>query len=297
MAVITDPAEIASLTFRDLPDTDGEIVNNPYQLPQLHILSNSLKSRLDELHPEGDVFIGPDTGIYFMPTNPPMAGCRAPDWFYVPGVPAMEGNEIVRSYVMWQHKYKPPYFLVELISGPDGGERDDTPETGKFWIYERRVKAEYYVVFDAFHGDGEVDVYHLENGRYRPLEANAAGRFWIPRFGYELGVARGTLMYHEGPYLRFFRPDGSMVLIDDEKLDLESQRAEAERRRAKTEKRRANTEKRRADNEQRRADDEQRRAEAERVRAESAERQLQELMEKLRRQGIDPEAIGPTNPE
>ncbi|WP_020472629.1 Uma2 family endonuclease [Zavarzinella formosa] len=284
MVVKTDPVEIASLTFRDLPDTDGEIVNNPYQAPQLNILSASMRTWLAEHHPSGDAFIGPDTGIYWLPTNPPMAGCRAPDWFYVPGVPAMEEGEIVRSYVMWQHDYAPPYFLVELVSGPGGGEHDDTPNSGKFWIYEQRVRAEYYVIFDTF-SEGELEVFHLENGRYRRMEPNAAGRYLIPAFGYEVGVVYETHeLFYEGYYIRFFTPDGKIVPLPEEIAAQANEKA-AEERKAQL----AATRRMKSEQKARQAADE--RAESEKQRAEAATNQLQELLKKLREQGIDPEAL------
>ena len=68
------------------------------EAPQSNILYESFESRLDELHPDGRFMSGCNSGLYFDYTDPVLDGCRAPDWFYVPGVFAvLEGKMPDRS--------------------------------------------------------------------------------------------------------------------------------------------------------------------------------------------------------
>lgn len=130
-----------------LPDTDGSIVENTQQSPQSYILTTSLRPRLIEQHPDRQFCIGEDVGIYFRYTEPVLSGCRAPDWFYVPNVPPMLAGEVRRSYVLWKEHVR-PVIVVEYVSGNGSEERDSTPNTGKFWIYEQAIRAGYYAIFD-----------------------------------------------------------------------------------------------------------------------------------------------------
>src|SRR5215213_9744187 len=74
-------------THLDLPDTDGKPVDNTYQPMQWTILQNSITHHMDQLHPDGQYLIAADHGIYFRHTEPPLDGCRAPDFLVVEGVP------------------------------------------------------------------------------------------------------------------------------------------------------------------------------------------------------------------
>ena len=130
-----------------LPETDGSIVENYQESPQGNLLTSSILPRLRELHPDGQFSIGQDSGIYFQHTEPPLDGCRSPDWFYVPNVPPMLDGTFRRSYVMW-YEVVPPLVIIEYASGDGSKERDQTPMTGKFWIYEHAIGAKYYAIFE-----------------------------------------------------------------------------------------------------------------------------------------------------
>ena len=156
-----------------LPETDGSIVENYQESPQGNLLTSSILPRLHELHPDGQFSIGQDSGIYFKHTEHPLDGCRSPDWFYVPGVPPMLDGTFRRSYVLWQERV-PPLVLIEYASGNGSEERDRTPTTGKFWIYEQAIKAKYYAIFEIV--SGEVELYSLAQGRYVRVTPNDAGR-------------------------------------------------------------------------------------------------------------------------
>ena len=70
-------------THKDLPDKDGEIVENYQELPQNILLSGCLTPHLRRLRPDGRFSIGSDNGIYWKVTKPPLRGCKSPDFFVV----------------------------------------------------------------------------------------------------------------------------------------------------------------------------------------------------------------------
>src|SRR3954469_5429637 len=99
-ALTSEPAALPDHT--QLPDEDGAIAQSFQEYPQSNLLTGSLLPRLRELHPDGRYCIGQDSGIYWRLTKQPLDGCKAPDWFYVPGVPSLLDGRFRRSYVLWQ---------------------------------------------------------------------------------------------------------------------------------------------------------------------------------------------------
>ncbi|NMG58607.1 Uma2 family endonuclease, partial [Geitlerinema sp. P-1104] len=90
-----------------LPDSDGTFVKNFQEHPQSIVLTDSLQSILERLHPDQHYAIGQDCGIYWRITDPPERGAECPDWFYVPNVPPTLEGQMRRSYVLWQ-EWIPP---------------------------------------------------------------------------------------------------------------------------------------------------------------------------------------------
>ena len=263
-----------NFTHLDLPCSDGLPVENTYQPIQGWLLSGSLIPLFDEMFPEGNYYIGMDSGIYWKLMQPRLAGCRAPDWYYVPNVPRTLGGELRRSYVLWQELVS-PLIAIEFVSGSGKEERDRTPYLGKFYIYERIIKAKYYAIFDPF--EYVLEVYELVKGKYKPLVANASARFEIPELGIEFGHWEGTYLANPGKWLRVWDRSGKLMSSDEERAKTEKRRAETEKSRAETEKHRAETEKHRADSESSRADSESSRAE--------------KFAAKLRELGVRPEDL------
>src|SRR5262249_4680216 len=82
-----------------LPETDGLPVDNFLEFYVAGLLTDSLWPLLQRLHPDGQFAVGQSSGIYWRHTSPPLEGCKAPDWFYVPGVPPTVDGNYRRSYV------------------------------------------------------------------------------------------------------------------------------------------------------------------------------------------------------
>ncbi|MGL4551562.1 MAG: Uma2 family endonuclease, partial [Gemmataceae bacterium] len=260
-------------THKDLPDTDGSIVTNYQEDPQSELLVGCLTPRLRELRPDGQFSIGTDNGIYWRQTDPPLRGCKSPDFFVVLGVPPMLDGEIRRSYVLWQ-ELVPPLLIAEYVSGTGAEERDTTLETGKFWVYERGIQARYYAIFDGRRDT--LEVYRLQGETYRPVEPNADGRYPVSELGVELGIWHGTIRGMVAPWLRLWdvvtkamlpgyeeRADAAEEILDD--LRHEADEAAEAARLARVEREAAEA---RAEQEAQRAEQEAQRAEQETQRAE-----------------------------
>lgn len=253
-----------------LPEEDGTFVKNFQEHPQSILLTDSLETVLQTLHPDGQYAIGQDCGIYWRETDPPERGAEAPDWFYVPNVPPRLDGQYRRSYVLWR-EYAVPLIAIEFASGDGSEERDNTPlsrlpeggnqKPGKFWVYEQIIRIPYYAIYII--QTGQLEVYNWVNTRYRRLEPNDRGHYPIELMGVELGVWFGSYQNQTERWLRWWDNQGNLLLTGSERARLERLHAEQERQRA----------------------------EAERERADREREQKERLAAYLRSQGIDPDLI------
>jgi Uma2 family endonuclease len=263
------PEERAELNLPDhtqLPDDDGTFVQNYQEHPQTVLLTDTIKPILDRLHPDGHYLIGQDCGIYYRVTDPPLRGVRCPDWSYIPGVAPLPDGAFRRSYVLWQEWVR-PLILLEIVSGDGSEERDRTPNEGKFWIYENVIQPRYYGIFEA--DPGQIEMYHRVEDRFERLPANERGRYPIDGLGVELGLWPGPYFNTLMPWMRWYDPDGNLILTGHEMANVEAERATREAERAARETARADLE-------------------AERVGIEAA--RMEKLLAQLRALGIEPEA-------
>jgi hypothetical protein len=261
-AVATQVATEKLPTHLDLPETDGSMVTNFREHPQSMLLTGSILPILRRIHPDGHFAIGQDSLIYWKFTDPPLRGSKAPDWYYVSVVPPTPEGNYRRSFVMWQEKV-PPHVILEFASDDGSEERDQTPEQGKFWVYENGIRAEFYGIFIV--ARGELEMYRLINGSYNRLEPNERGHYPISGLGVELGVVRYYYVNETAPWLRWFESDGRLLMTGDERAEIADARADEQARRA--------------DEQTRRADEQARLTEA--------------LAKRLRDLGVDPDSIAP----
>jgi len=266
MATAEKPATLTLPDHTQLPESDGTFVKNFQEHPQSVLLTDSLGPVLDRRHPDGHYAIGQDCGIYWRLTDPPERGAEAPDWFYVPDVPPTLEGRTRRSYVLWQ-EILAPLIVLEFVSGDGSEERDRTPMSGKFWVYERAVRPGYYGIYEA--DPGRIEMYHLVNDRFEPLPSNGRGHYPIPTLGVELGIWTGTHQGMELSWMRWWDLEGNILPTGHELAEIQAGRADREAERAGREAERAGREAERAGRE-----------------AERAER----LATQLRALGIEPEA-------
>lgn len=231
-----------------LPESDGTFVKNFQEHPQSLILTDSIGPILQERHPDGQYAIGQDCGIYWRETEPAEKGAEAPDWFYVPNVPPNLDCQIRRSYVLWR-EHIAPLIALEFASGNGDEERDCTPlsrteegivtKPGKFWVYERVMRIPYYGIYEI--NSGRLEVYRLIDGYYQLLELNQRGHFPITSLGVELGLWQGSYQNQTMLWLRWWDEEGNLLLIGDERAELEKLRGEQQRERAEQERLRADS--------------------------------------------------------
>ncbi|MEG4328271.1 Uma2 family endonuclease [Microcoleus sp. herbarium5] len=224
-----------------LPESDGTFVKNFQEHPQSLILTDSIGQILQERHPDGQYAIGQDCGIYWRETEPPEKGAEAPDWFYVPNVPPNLDGQIRRSYVLWR-EHIAPLIALEFASGNGDEERDRTPlsrtdegvvtKPGKFWVYEQVMRIPYYGIYQV--NNGRLEVYRLIDGYYQLLELNQRGHFPIAPLGVELGLWQGSYQNQTMLWLRWWDEEGNLLLIGDERTQLERLRGEQQRERAES---------------------------------------------------------------
>jgi hypothetical protein len=272
-----------------LPDKDGAIVINYQEHPHSNLLTESLRPRLHELRPDGQFSIGCDSGIFWRWTDPVLDGCKAPDWFLVLGVPPMLDGTFRRSYVLWRESVK-PLLIIEYVSGDGSEEHDSTPYKGKFWVYEQGISAAYYVIFAGT--NASVEVYCLEKGRYRPVDANAKGRFPIEPLGIELGIWEGTYREMTLPWLRVWdAATGAMMSLAEERAETAEGLLVDTRQMFSEETERAESERKRANEAARQLSEEIRRANEESRLKNEARQEADRLAAKLRELGIAPEQV------
>ena len=161
---------------------------------------------------------------------------KAPDWLYVPRVkqPGLD-----------RQSYTPhlegdvPSIVMEFLSATDGGEYSirQIPPVGKWFFYEQVLKIPTYVVFEP--DWGLLEVYRLQDDRYKLEQPNADGRHWCDDLKLFFGTWRGEKEGREGYWLRWWDEAGQLLPWAVESIEQERQKAEQERQKAEQERQRA----------------------------------------------------------
>jgi Uma2 family endonuclease len=232
------------LTWRDLPVSDGVPMDNQNHVFQAAIyLIMPLQRLLAERGTQA--FVGSNSFVYYQ-TEP--AKAKGPDFYVVNGgLPAGQG-----SWVVPAENGLYPTLVGELLS-PSTEQKDRTTKKD---FYQNVFKSPDYFIYDT--ENQRFEAWHLVQGVYRPVTALANGRIPCQSLPLHLGVV--------GKWLRWFTPEGELVLTDDELADAERRRADAA---------------------QQRADAAQKRADSEQQRAEAAERAVQRALAALLASGMD----------
>jgi Uma2 family endonuclease len=210
-------------THLDLPCEDDSVSRSFFEEIQAMLLTTVIELWVKQRRPDLQCLAGGDHYIYWENTKPPAAGARAPDWFLVVGVPRLLDGQIRNSYVMWQEKVIPT-IVMEFPSDQPGGELDKTPGTGKFWIYEQRVRAPHYVIFDS--SSNHLDAYQLLQGLYESAKPNERGHYPIESVGLEYGLWHGEWHGITRLWVRLWDNSGQMLLTPEEAAAQEQTRAD-----------------------------------------------------------------------
>ncbi len=163
---------------------------------------------------------------------------KAPDWLYVPQVSPVAEGIIRRSYTP-NLEGSPVAVVMEFLSDTDGTELSSrgTPPYGKLYFYEQILQVPTYVTYDPY--ELNLEVRHLQNGRYILSAADEQGRVWIPELDLFLGIWSGKRFQQTMNWLRWWDKEGNLLLWSAEREEQERQRAEQEQQRAEQQRQRA----------------------------------------------------------
>jgi Uma2 family endonuclease len=257
------PARETLPTMYDLPSESPEESGLPDEFHEFQ--PQFLRETFDStVWSAASTFIGTDINLYYDSRN--TLWYKRPDWFLVLGVQRSTQQEDLRlSYVIWQESVA-PFLVVELLS--PGTEDEDLGRTlrevskppTKWEVYEQVLRVPYYIVFDRY--ENQLRVFKLDGLRYQPLSLSES-QVWLEEIQLGLGLWQGEYAGAAGQWLRWYDAAGNWLPTPSERAEQERGQAEQERERA---------------------EQAERLLEAERVRS-------QQLAERLRSLGINPDEL------
>jgi Putative restriction endonuclease len=259
------------VTWTALPE-DFKLPDEPVENNGQPLLAGALRESLElagYIQPE--MLIASNFGICAKLND--RFAIKAPDWVYVPAVlpPFKECDR--RSYTP-NLEGELPQVVMEFLSYKEDSEdyseysAKPTFPPGKWYFYEQILQVPTYVIFEPDQGD--LEVYQLENSRYKLQPIGEQNRYWLANMNLFLGVWQGEKEGRTGNWLRWWNEAGELLLWGVEQADRDRQQIEQERQRAEQEAQRA-------EQEAQRAEQEAQRAERERLRAERLAEQLRAL--------------------
>ena len=277
-------------TADELPCSDGAPVDSELQ----ELIPGLLKAILMDIWGgRKNWLFSIDMAFYCDPTQPHMG--IAPDGLLSLGVAEAPTENLRSSFVLWEEKVI-PLFALEIVSKSAGGEK-----TKKFEIYQSAGILYYLVYSPLLKRKAKFQLYKLIEGKY-VLQSAGQQPYWMPEIGLAIGAEKRVYGDTEREWLYWYdendvrhptpteRAESEAQRADAEasKARLEAQRADAEAGKAKLEAQRADAEAGKAKIEAKRADAEAQKAESELAARVIAEQRVNDLLEKMRKLGIDP---------
>jgi Uma2 family endonuclease len=258
-------------TADELPCSDGMPVDSELQ----ELMPGLLKAILIDIWGDRKGWLfGIDMAFYYDPARPHVG--IAPDGMLSLGVADAPTENLRSSFVLWQEKVI-PLFAVEIVSKTAGGEK-----TKKFEIYQS-VGILYYLVYaPLLKRKAKFQLYKLIEGKY-VLQSSGQQPYWMPEIGLAIGAEQRVYGGIEREWLYWYDENDVRCLTPMEKVEMEARRADIEAQKAQFEAQRANSESQRAESEL-----------AARL---LAEQRVNDLLEQMRKLGVDPDAIASLAPE
>ena len=266
------PAVLPDRLYRYQPmppayhDADGYLIEdgmgqNNHHLRQTSLWYHALTERLPAATVCSDLFLHYRKGD--------KKAVLAPDLFVTLRLAPIQDRP---SYKLWEDPV--PDLVIEMLSGSTA----DEDACSKRDTYECLGVCEYWLFDPAGHElSTALAGYRLRAKRYRPIEADAAGRLCSKVLGLDLHMRDGELRFRDpatGEDLRTYSEA-------TREREAEKSRADAEQNRADAEQNRADAAEDRAEAAEDRADEAERGRAAEKNRADAAERELARLRSRL----------------
>ncbi len=237
----SDPPRSPRETLPTMYDLPSEFPEEPGLPDEYHDLQPQLLSRTLTLahYSRENWFAASDLNVYYDVQHP--LWHKRPDWFLAVGVPRLyDGEDLRRSYVVWQEG-RSPDVVVELLSPGtesgdlgrffEGAKGSDFPSPSlalegngsleglppeKITVYERYLRVPYYVVFNRY--SGVLRFFQLVGDSYQeqPLRQEGNLKIWLSGLGVGLGVWQGDFEGATRSWLRWCDQDGNWLLLDTE---------------------------------------------------------------------------------
>ncbi|MBI3959597.1 MAG: Uma2 family endonuclease [Chloroflexi bacterium] len=254
ITIIGEPViyEIPRPDISHLVTEDDTPVDNLFSEKQMRLLADSLYNGWSGPSDGRPFLATTDVALYYALHTPALV----PDLLLSLGVtpPTDPKPKENRSYLVWEYG-KAPDLVVEIVSNRKGGE------LGNKLLDYARAGVSYYVVFDPFQelGEEKLRIFSRRGGSFREIAER-----WLAEV--ELGLILWEGTYEDWSntlWLRWVDREGNLIPTGAEATAQASRRAEEASQRAEEAERQAREER----------------------------RQREELLAKLRAQGIDPDKL------
>jgi Uma2 family endonuclease len=199
-----------------MPESDGVPVESQWHRDEMILLIAILS-----WHFRGreDFYVGGNQCIYYSLQQVLNRDFQGPDFFYVKGVSRTPTRE---RWIVWREGGRYPNVIVELLSSSTA----ENDRTTKKDIYEQTFRTEDYFCYDPY--TGLLEGWRLKDGKYAPIAENERGWLWSEELQLWLGQWQCAVLGYAGVWLRFFTPDGQLVLTAEEAQRQRAEGAEAE---------------------------------------------------------------------
>lgn len=266
---LSTPVDFFPYPPTDLPYDDGEPLETPRHRSAMNLLIDSLDHHWID---RDDYFVGGNMFLYYSASQVKNKDFRGPDFFV-----ALEVDRLCdrKYWAIWEEGGKYPDVIIELMSDSTAEidqielMSDSTAEidqNDKKHLYERIFKTTNYFVFDPY-DPNSLQGWHLgADQRYVDLQPDNRGWLWCQALSLWLGTWEGEILRESAFWLRFYDPEGKLVLLQKEAAQQEAEQAKQE-----------------AEQAQQQAEQAQQQAEQERLRADRLTEQLIAL-------GVNPES-------
>jgi len=245
--------EVAADVF--WPPTDLESDEPPLEtilhLRQMILLLNCLNWLWRD---RDDYFAAGNLTVYYSPRKRKDEMFRGPDFFV-----ALDTTSRPRkSWMIWEEDGKYPNLIVELLSSSTAEVDRDLKKT----LYAETFRTPEYFWFDPDPDSLEFKGFALTRGHYEPISPDESGRLWSEQLQLYLGI--------HSEQLRFFTASGELVPSSEEAAIAAEEAAIVAEEAATVVEEALDTEKKHSAQLQERAD---------------------QLADKLRELGIDPDSV------
>ena len=164
-----------------------------------------------------DFYAAGNLTIYYSLSKRKSEDFRGPDFFVVLDTE----RKTRKSWVVWEEEGKYPNVILEILSESTA----NTDKELKKKLYQNTFRTPDYFWFEPY--TLEFAGFHLVDGKYEPLEANAQGHLWSQQLDLYLGIHQGLL--------RFFTQSGQLVPTPEEEAESERQQKELAEQEAESE--------------------------------------------------------------